>query len=75
MSFKVGDKVKYIKNVLLENEDEDDIALIGYEFVIEFIDDGGFHYSKNETHHPSQPPPQGTKPQNSKQMITLKQTC
>ena len=48
MSFKVGDKVKYIKNVLLENEDEDDIALIGYEFVIDFIDDGGFHYSKNE---------------------------
>ena len=38
MKYKVGDKVKFVENILLKDEEDEDVNPIGREFVIDFIE-------------------------------------
>ena len=48
MKFKVGDKVKFIENVMLKGQEDEDSIPLGYEFVIDYIDDDGVCYDEVE---------------------------
>lgn len=48
MEFKVGDKVKFVVNEMLKGQESEDTTPLGYEFVIDYIDDDGVCFDEVE---------------------------
>lgn len=48
MEFKVGDKVRFVVNEMLKGQESEDTTPLGYEFVIDYIDDDGVCYDEVE---------------------------